>query len=86
MLCIDFPTREELIAYRAGGDIEEIGGLNEKVAAEIGADMVGYNTLEGLARGIGRPLSEICASCHTGNYSCLKKAPQYTQRMRKEKL
>ena len=80
---IDFPTKEELIAHRVGeglGDLEEI---NRRVAEEVGADMVGYNTLEGLARGIGRPISELCTSCHTGNYSCFKKTPQYTQRMKK---
>ena len=80
---IDFPTKEELIAHRVGEGVEDLEEINRRVAEEIGADRVGYNTLEGLSKGIGIPLSDLCTSCHTGNYSCLKKAPQYTQRMKK---
>ena len=80
---IDFPTREELMAYKVGEGVEDLEEINRRVAEAIGADRVGYNTLEGLSRGIGIPLSDLCTSCHTGNYSCLKKTPQYTQRMKK---
>ncbi len=80
---IDFPTKEELVAHKIEGGVVDLEEVNKRVAEEIGADFVGYNTLEGLSRGIGKQISELCTSCHTGDYSCLKKAPQYTQRMKK---
>ncbi|MEM1993863.1 MAG: amidophosphoribosyltransferase [Nitrososphaerales archaeon] len=80
---IDFPTKEELVAHKIGSDVEDLAEINKRVAEEVGADFVGYNTLEGLAKGICKPLTDLCTSCHTGNYSCLKKTPQYTQRMKK---
>jgi amidophosphoribosyltransferase len=54
---IDFPTRNELIAYNR----------NEKeIARLIGADSVEYITLKELIEGIGR--SDLCLACFSGNY------------------
>jgi len=72
---IDFPTQEELIAYRVGGEAGGIDEVNRKVAEEVGADFVGYNDIEGLCRGIGLPRNELCLSCVTGDYRCLREMP-----------
>ena len=56
---IDFPTSRELIA--SAKTIKEI----EKF---IGADSLGYMTIEGLMQGIGLPENELCLACLNKNY------------------
>lgn len=79
---IDFPTQEELIAYRACGDVHDLEAINKTVASALGVRFVGYNDVEGLAHGIGIPIGELCLSCTTGDYSCLRSRPRF--RTRKE--
>ncbi|ADG13026.1 amidophosphoribosyltransferase [Methanocaldococcus infernus] len=54
---IDMPTKRELIA--SNKDIE-------KIRKEIGADSLGYISLEGLIKAIGR--KDLCLACLTGKY------------------
>ncbi len=56
---IDTPTREELIA--AVKSIEEIRSF-------IGADSLGYVSLENLRRAVGDAEGKFCTSCYTGHY------------------
>jgi amidophosphoribosyltransferase len=56
---IDFATRAELIA--AGLDIEEI-------RRSIGADSLGYVSLEGLIEATKIAESKLCTACFTGKY------------------
>ncbi len=56
---IDFATRAELIAN--GLDIDEI-------CASIGADSLGYISLEGMIAATDRPADDLCAACFTGVY------------------
>ena len=77
---IDFPTQEELLAYRVCGASASIEEINRKVAEHIGASFVGYNDADGLSRGIGLPRSQICLSCVTGDYSYLKFKPRFRSR------
>ncbi|MEZ5098066.1 MAG: amidophosphoribosyltransferase, partial [Nocardioides sp.] len=56
---IDFATRAELIAN--GLEIEEI-------RASIGADSLGYISLEGMVESTTQPASELCQACFTGEY------------------
>jgi amidophosphoribosyltransferase len=56
---IDFATRAELIA--AGLDIEEI-------RRSIGADSLGYVSLEGLVEATNIAQSKLCTACFTGVY------------------
>ncbi|MFN8193076.1 MAG: amidophosphoribosyltransferase [Nocardioidaceae bacterium] len=56
---IDFATRAELIAN--GLEIEEI-------RASIGADSLGYITLEGMVEATGQPADHLCQACFTGQY------------------
>ena len=72
---IDFPTRGELLASRVDGDAMPISELNKRVANEIGVDGLGYNDIEGLAKGTGLGKDEMCFACVTGNYLGLKKQP-----------
>jgi amidophosphoribosyltransferase len=56
---IDFPTREELIA----------GGKSVPAIREfIGADTLGYLSVEGLLSPFQRP-ADFCAACFTGDYA-----------------
>lgn len=58
-LGVDLARREELIAARM--TVEEIG-------KHIGADSIGYLSLEGLLRAIDAPGAGFCTGCLTGNY------------------
>ena len=56
---IDFATRAELIA----------NGLNpEEIAASVGADTLGYISLEGMVEATGQPEERLCSACFTGQY------------------
>ena len=56
---VDTPRRSELIA--ATHTLEEIQKY-------IGADSVGYLSLEGLLSAVGTRRSSYCTSCYTGRY------------------
>ncbi len=56
---IDFATRAELIAN--GLEVEEI-------AASVGADSLGYISLEGMVAATAQPAENLCAACFTGSY------------------
>jgi len=56
---IDFATRAELIA----------GHLSpEQICASIGADSLGYVSLDGLTEASGLPASRLCRACFNGQY------------------
>jgi amidophosphoribosyltransferase len=56
---IDFATRAELIAN--GLDVDEI-------AASVGADSLGYISLDGMIEATGQPSQSLCKACFTGEY------------------
>ena len=56
---IDFASRAELVA----GDLDLDG-----VRRSIGADTLGYVSLEGLIKATEQPASRLCAACFDGNY------------------
>ena len=56
---VDTPSRSELIA--ATHTLDEIRGY-------LGADSVGYLSLEGLMSAVGTGRSGYCSSCYTGHY------------------
>lgn len=56
---IDFATRAELIAN--GLDVDEI-------AASVGADSLGYISLDGMVASTGQDRSSLCTACFTGDY------------------
>ena len=56
---IDFATRAELIA--TGMSVEEIG-------ESIGADSLGFLSVEGMVAASGQKADELCLACFTGDY------------------
>jgi amidophosphoribosyltransferase len=56
---IDFATRAELIAN--GLDVDEI-------AASVGADSLGYISLDGMIEATGQSTERLCTACFTGEY------------------
>jgi amidophosphoribosyltransferase len=56
---IDMATRQELIAAKL--DVESI-------RRHIGADTLGYLSLEGVTRAIGLPTARFCTACFSGDY------------------
>ena len=56
---VDMATYDELIAHRLS--VPEI-------QREIGADSLGYLSIEGMIRAVRRSLSQFCAACFTGDY------------------
>ncbi len=56
---IDFATRAELVA----------NGLSvEDICASLGADSLGYISLEGMIEATEQPSSRLCTACFTGSY------------------
>ncbi|MXY60554.1 MAG: amidophosphoribosyltransferase [Cenarchaeum sp. SB0665_bin_23] len=66
---IDFPSRNELATYT--DDKKSTPEVIEMVRQDIGADFLGYNDAETLARSVGIPKDSMCFTCHTGDYSTL---------------
>ena len=56
---VDMATRQELIA--AQKTVPEIAEL-------IGADSLGYLSIDGLLRAVGLPRESFCLACFTGDY------------------
>jgi len=56
---IDFATRAELIAGRMS---------SAEICVSIGADSLGYVSLEGLTDASGLPASQLCRACFDGRY------------------
>jgi amidophosphoribosyltransferase len=56
---IDFATRAELIAN---------GLTPEEIAASVGADTLGYISLEGMIEATSQPEERLCRACFTGEY------------------
>jgi amidophosphoribosyltransferase len=56
---IDFATRAELVANGLGV---------EEVRASIGADSLGYISLDGMVSATRQPREHLCTACFTGNY------------------
>ncbi len=77
---IDFPSQDELLAYRICGTTMKLEEINKKIARHIGASFVGYNDVDGLSKGIGLPKDQMCLSCTTGDYSCLKRKLKFKTR------
>ena len=78
---IDFPSREELATYINGKELT-LEETTEKVRCDIGADFLGFNDSQNLARAVGIPHDSMCFTCHTGNYDSLGIIPTF--RTRKE--
>jgi len=62
---IDTPNREQLI-----GAMKTI----EEIRRTIGADSLGYLSIEGLVKSIGKPAEHLCLACFSGDYPM--KVPQ----------
>ncbi|MBL7206715.1 MAG: amidophosphoribosyltransferase [Candidatus Aenigmarchaeota archaeon] len=67
---IDMSTISELIASKFVKNVSEDITQEEckKLAEEIGADSVIYNTKADLVRSIGLPKSDLCLACISGDY------------------
>ena len=62
---VDMATYSELIAHRMSvAEIEQ----------EIGADSLGYLSLEGMIRAVHRPMAQFCVACFSGEYPFEQKA------------
>jgi len=77
---IDFPSQEELATYVNGKDIP-LEEIIEKVRSDIGADFLGYNDSENLAKAIGIPHDSMCFTCTSGNYDSLGIKPSFKTRI-----
>ncbi len=74
---IDFPSREELLAFRLGEKEASNDKIGQNIAMKIGADKIIYNDTKNLALGIGLREDELCFSCSTGDYSTLGIKPNF---------
>jgi amidophosphoribosyltransferase len=77
---IDFPSQEELLAYREAKNDKSEAKIASKISQSIGADLVGYNDTSNLAKAIGLPVEELCFTCSTGDYSSLGIKPIFKSR------
>ncbi|MCX4093377.1 amidophosphoribosyltransferase [Nocardia sp. alder85J] len=66
---IDFASRAELIANGSGRDAtESMDDMVENVRRSIGADSLGYISLEGMVAATEQPRSRLCCACFDGDY------------------
>jgi amidophosphoribosyltransferase len=56
---IDFATRAELIAN---------GMTTDQICASIGADSLGYVSIDGLVAATRQPMDQLCRACFDGVY------------------
>ncbi|AKA47787.1 amidophosphoribosyltransferase [uncultured archaeon] len=56
---VDMKTKKDFIAA---------GKTDEQIREEIGADSLGYTSIEGLVDSIGMPENNLCLGCITGRY------------------
>jgi len=77
---VDFPTQEELLAYRVCGTSKTLDEINKAIAKHLGISALGYVDVETLSEGIGMPKDQLCLSCATGDYGCLKRKPKFMTR------
>ena len=77
---IDFPSQDELLAYREAMNEKSEINIASKISQRIGADYVGYNHTSDLAKAIGLPETELCFTCSTGDYSPLGIKPIFKSR------
>lgn len=68
---VDMATYDELIAHRLS--VKEI-------EREIGADSLGYLSLEGMIKALRRPLDRFCTACFSGEYPFEQKAGGFLPR------
>jgi amidophosphoribosyltransferase len=40
----------------------------EQIRRAIGADSLGYLSLEGLVKSVGKPFDKLCLACFSGDY------------------
>jgi amidophosphoribosyltransferase len=64
---IDFASPAELIANAANGDGDE-SEMIDAVRHAIGADTLGYISLESMVSATEQPRSRLCCACFDGNY------------------
>tara|TARA_B100001013_G_scaffold340012_1_gene262714 strand:- start:933 stop:1601 length:669 start_codon:yes stop_codon:yes gene_type:complete len=76
---IDFPSQDELATFVENEEYSE-QQITEKVRHDIGADFLGYNDPENLARAVGIPVDSMCFTCATGNYETLGIKPIFKSR------
>ncbi len=77
---IDFPSQDELATYVNGSELTE-EQIIEKVRSDIGADFLGYNDAENLARAVGISKDSLCFTCSSGNYDSLGIKPKFKTRI-----
>ncbi|NUS93736.1 MAG: amidophosphoribosyltransferase [Nocardia sp.] len=75
---IDFASRAELVANNAGIDPDGADGLPadpdaihdmvEGVRRSIGADTLGYISIDGMVAATEQPRTRLCCACFDGNY------------------
>lgn len=68
---VDMATYDELIAHRLSVD---------EIRAKVGADTLGYLSLEGMIRATKRTLEGFCVACFNGDYPFERKAGGFIPR------
>ena len=77
---VDFPSRDELLAYQVAKDEQDPKVVAKNVGAAIGVNEFHYNDIDGLAEAIGLPESSLCFACINGDYSKLGVIPKFVTR------
>ncbi len=65
---VDFPSRQELLAYQVANGDNSVATIGKKVGKAIGVAEFQYNDIDGLAEAIGLPKSSMCFACINGDY------------------
>jgi amidophosphoribosyltransferase len=68
---VNMATYDELIAHKLSG---------EEIREHIGADSLGYLSMDGMIHAVQRTLGDFCVACFTGDYPFEQKAGGFAER------
>ena len=81
---VDFPTQNELLAYKVLSGNQNFKLVGDTIAKKLNVDEIIFNDLNGLSKGIGISLDNLCTACITGDYSALKYKPDFKSKREKK--
>ena len=65
---IDFASPGELIANAGTGDAQNGAALTESIATAIGADSLGFVSIDEMVESTEQPREQLCTACFDGSY------------------
>ena len=65
---IDFASPGELIANAGAGDAQNGDALTQSICTAIGADSLGFVSIDEMVESTEQPREQLCTACFDGTY------------------